>query len=396
CVPLEPARSSAGETPPDTAVDSWASRTPFLKQSGVRETGSTPVLDGLDKDSMAALALIYMKKDRLESPISLQETEEDALCRLGSNLGQCITALESLNGSLVLHQQADGESVWRFKHPTIGDAFASALARSPDLLGIFLLGSATENLIEQATCGNVGIEQAVMVPKPLYPQMIERLAAFTASENYKSQHLATWGAKWSLHSFLTRRCSKDFLALYLQTNPKIIDQVCRPGLLLSSSSEVRLALRLYEFGLLPDDNRKTFVQAMSAYAISGEDVYALHDENIRSAFTDAEFDALIARVRAELLPRLAAVREEEQDGYRADEPADEYMENMFESFKTLKDKFGDDAEAVWIIERQIELAKKWISDNDHERPERAPRSLGTTETVDKPHGSRSIFDDVDV
>ena len=360
-----------------------------------REQLLQEVLDGLDKESMAALALIYMKKDHLESPISLQETEEDALLRLGSSLGKCITALESLNGSLVVHQQVDGESVWRFKHPTIGDAFASALARSPDLLGIFLLGSATENLIEQVTCGDVGIERAVMVPKPLYPQMIARLAEFTASEKYKSQHLASWGAKWSLHSFLTRRCSKEFLALYLQTNPELVNKVCRPGLRLNFSSEVNLAVRLNDFGLLHEDNRKAFVQAVSAYAVSGEDVYALDDEGIRRVFTDAEFDALVARVRAELLPILGTIREKEQDGYCADEPADEYMEHMFESFKTLKDKFCDDAEAVQIIEREIDRAKDWMSDNDREIPDRAPRSLGTAGAIDKPHGSRSIFDDID-
>lgn len=361
-----------------------------------REQLLQEVLDGLDKDSMAALALIYMKKDHLESPISLQGTEEDALRRLGSSLGKCITALESLNGSLVLHQQTDAESVWRFKHPTIGDAFASALARSPDLLGIFLLGSATENLIEQVTCGNVGIEQAVTVPRQLYPQMITRLSEFTASGQYKSHHLAIWGAKWSLHSFLTRRCSKEFLAMYLEANPEILHKVCSPGLRLSFSSEVGLALRLHEFGLLPEENRETFVKAVSAYAISGEDLYALDDEGIRSVFTDDEFEALIASVRAELLPRLGRVRETEQGGYRADEPPDEYMEHIFERFKTLKEKFGEDAEAVRIIDREIDLAKDWIIDNDRERPDRAPRSLGTAGPIDKPHGSRSIFDDVDV
>lgn len=361
-----------------------------------REQLLQEVLDGLDKDSMAALALIYMKKDYLESPISLQDAEEDALRRLGSSLGKCITALESLNGSLVLHQQADGESAWRFKHPTIGDAFASALARSPDLLGIFLLGSSTENLIEQVTCGNIDIEKAVMVPKSLYPQMITRLSELTASEKYKSPHLASWGAKWSLHSFLTRRCSKQFLTLYLQTNPDLINKVCRPGLYLSSSSDVALAIRFHELGLLPEESRKLFVEAVSAYAIDGEDMYALDSKNIRSVFTDAEFNALVSRVRAELLPRLSMVREAEQDGYTSDEPADEHMERMLESFKTLKDKFCEDAEAVRIIEREIVLAKEWISDNDREFPDRAPRSLGTTETIDKPHGYRSIFDDVDI
>jgi hypothetical protein len=225
--------------------------------------------------------------------------------------------------------------------------------------------------------------------------MIARLAEFTASEKYKSQHLAIWRAKWSLYSFLTRRCSKEFLTLYLQTNPELIDRVCRPGLFLSSSSEVALAMRLHEFGLLPEENRKLFVQAVSAYAISGEDVYALEDEDIRSVFTDAEFNALIAKVRADLLPRLNRVREKEQDGYRADEPADEYMEHLFESFKTLKEKFGDDAEAVRIIDREIDLAKDWINDNESARPDRAPRSLGTAGSVYTPHGTRSIFDDVD-
>lgn len=55
--------------------------------------------------------------------------------------------------------QMDDQPVWRFKHPTIGDAYATTLALSPDLLNIFLSGS---NLIAQATCGNVGFEKAVV------------------------------------------------------------------------------------------------------------------------------------------------------------------------------------------------------------------------------------------
>lgn len=360
-----------------------------------REQLLQEVLDGLDQDNIAALALIYMKKDHLESPISLQKTEQDALGRLGSSLGKCITALESLNGSLVVHQQIDGEPVWRFKHPTIGDAFASALVRSPDLLGIFLLGSATENLIEQVTCGDVGIERAVMVPRALYPQMIVRLAEFSASTKYKSPHLATWGAKWSLHSFLTRRCSKDFLILYLESNSELIDRVCSPNLNLSSSSEVNLAMRLHEFGLLPELGRKKFIHVVSAFAISGEDLYALEDEDIRGVFTDAEFDILVDRVRTELVPRLARVRENEQAGYSSDEPADEYMERILENFKTLKNKFSNDVDAIRIIDREIELTNAWISDNDLELPNEAPRSLDSAETIDKPHGTRNIFDDVD-
>ncbi|WP_427307482.1 hypothetical protein [Cupriavidus sp. H39] len=360
-----------------------------------REQLLQEVLDGLDQDSMAALALIYMKKDRLESPISLQDTEEDALRRLGSNLGRCITALEALNGSLVVHQQVDGDPVWRFKHPTIGDTFALALARSPDLLGIFLLGSATENLIEQVTCGDVGIERAVTVPKSLYPQMIARLGEFTASEKYKSQYLATWGAKRSLHAFLTRRCSKEFLTLYLEANQGLVSSVCQPGLRLMWSSEVDLAVRLHELGLLPEEDRKTFVRVVSEYAVSGEDVYALGSEGIRSVFTPAEFDALVATVRTMLVPHLDEMRQREQASYRGNEPAEEHLDHLFEGLKTLMDIFGEDGEAGQLIEREIDRARDWITDNDRERPEPASRSLDAATVEDKPQGTRSIFDDID-
>jgi hypothetical protein len=260
---------------------------------------------------------------------------------------------------------------------------------------VFLLGSSTENLIEQVTCGDVGVERAVTVPRSLYPQMIARLAEFMTSEKYKSQHLASWGAKWSLHSFLTRRCSKEFLVLYLEANPELVTKVCSPSLYLNSSSEVRLAVRLHVLGLLSEVSRKAFVEMLSAYAVSGEDLYALDDEEVRGVFTDVEFEALIAKVREQLLPRLGRVREREQDAYNANVPADEHMEHMLDGFKTLKDRFGDDAEAMQVIEREIGRAKDWISENDRERPERAPRSLGTAGTVDRGHGSRSIFDDID-
>lgn len=360
-----------------------------------REQLLQEVLDGLDKDSVAALALIYMRKDHLESPISLKVAEEDAMQRLGSGLGECIASLEALNGSLVVHQAIDGEPVWRFKHPTIGDAFASALVRSPDLLGIFLLGSAPEDLVEQVTCGDIGIERAVKVPRSLYAQVIERLSEFTESTKYKSRHLAAWGARRSLYSFLGRRCSKEFLEMYLQAKPDLVTLICNPGLRLNWSPEVDLAIRLNDFGLLPEEGRRTFVQKVSSYAINGEDVYALESEGIRSLFTDSEFDGLLSRVRIELIPELGQVRRDEQANYGNDESAEEFLAPLLENFQILKSKFIDDAEAVQLIEIEVGRARDWINDNDREISEPAPRLLDAAMNEAKLHGIRSIFDDVD-
>lgn len=360
-----------------------------------RESLLQEVLQGLDGHSKAALALIYMRNDRLESPIALQKSEEQALERLASNLGGCVIALEALNGSLVLHSHASGDSIWRFKHPTIGDSYAAMLVQSPELLDIFIQGSAPNRLIEQVTCGDVGIEKAVIISKGLFPLMLARLHEFATSKAYKSAVLSAWGAKSALQRFLARRCSKEFLSLYLEEDLDLVDRVSEPGLFLHAVPEVDLAVRLHELGLLPENKRKKFVATVSEYALRGDDLYGLDDVDIRSVFEDHEFEELLQNVRTQLLPRLSDVRLDWQLNHESSEPPDEHMQQLLESFETLKKHFGDDAGTAAIVERETRLADEWIAENTAEEPDREPRALGKVGTPDKLPGIRSIFDDVD-
>jgi hypothetical protein len=359
-----------------------------------REQLLEEVLQGLDADSKAALALVYMRNDRLQSPLQLNADETDALHRLGSDLGGCIAALDALNGSLVLCLHANNESFWQFKHPTIGDAYARILVQSPELLGIYIQGSAPEKLVEQVTCGEVGIERAVVVPKPLFSMMLSKLGSFAPSKSYKSPSLSAWGSRRALQGFLARRCSKDFLSLYLKHHPELLEEVSEPGLFLDSVPEVRLAERLHEFGLLPEDQRKKFVATVSNYALAGEDTDALGDEGIRTLFHDDEFEDLVQRVRNELLPRLGDVRREWESNHYSGDPS-EHMQQLLESFDTLKKRFGGDADSAKIIDREIQRANEWIGEHSPEEPEREPRELGKVEAADATESERSIFDDID-
>jgi energy-coupling factor transporter ATP-binding protein EcfA2 len=359
-----------------------------------REQLLLEVIQGLDASSKAALCLIYMRKDHLESPIMLQGSEPHAIERLGSTLGECIQALHALGGGLVTHMHVDDQPVWRFKHPTIGDAYAATLAFSPDLLGIFLSGSSTENLLSQVTCGNVGVEKAVIVPKSLFPMMVERLKDFSASNQYKVEWLSSWGARWTLYRFLTNRCSKDFLAAYLERSPEVLQRVAKPGLSLSAVPEVDLAVRLHGFGLLPKESRKAFVETVSNYAVEGEDLHALDDLGVRSVFQDGEFDELMETVRTDLLPKLAEVRLSAQRNHSSSDPPDEHMQGILESFSTLKKRFGEDERLVKLIERETDLVNAWISATETPEPKVGPRVLGAVEHSAEKHGTRSIFDDI--
>jgi hypothetical protein len=217
------------------------------------------ILQGLDVHSKAALALVYMRNDDLGSPIELEESEKEGVERLGSNLGACITALEALNGSLVQYTNVDNAAAWRFKHPTIGDAYASLLLQSPELLGIYVQGSPIDKLMGQVTCGDVGLERAVVVPRTLFPLVLRRLTDLPKTARYKSAVLANWDTKRRVDDFLSSRCSREFLALYITEHPDILDRVGNPGLFLNTVSEVDLAIRLHQLALLPEQYRKTFV-----------------------------------------------------------------------------------------------------------------------------------------
>jgi len=360
-----------------------------------REQLLLEVIQSLDVNSKAALGLIYMRKGYLESPIELHSVETQALERLGSTLGECITALSALNGSLVTHIHTDDQAVWGFKHPTISDAYATTLAFSTDLLGIFLSGSSTENLMSQITCGNVGIEKAVIVPKSLFPTMISRLRDFSESDKYKVQWLSSWGAKRSLYRFLANRCSKEFLTLYIEQDPEILDLISEPGLSLSFSPEVDLIVHLHRLTLLPEENRRKFIKTVRDYAIEGDDVLALDDTDVRNVFTESEYNDLVEAVRENLIPNLDNVRVNVERNHDSSDPPDEHMQDLLDTFSTLKKQFAEDRGSLMIIDREIDLVNDWVAETEPPEPKISPRTLGTVNASDEKHGARSIFDDID-
>ncbi len=374
----------------------WIDKYYLLEFVDKREPFLHEVLQGLDQHSKAALALIYMRDGRLDSPIELQPSEQQALDRLGSDLGNCVAALEALKGSLVQLVDAGGDFVWQFKHPTIGDAYAALLVQSTELLGIFVQGSRTEKLIGQVTCGDVGIERAVVIPRSLFPLVLRRLEDFSSSKRFKTPWMSTWGAKSSLLGFLAFRCSKEFLAVYLEMNPGVLAEISKPGLMLSAVSEVDLAIRLHEFGLLPEETRKMFIAAVSAYALNGEDLYAFEETSLRKVFTDEEFEELLRRARTKLLPRLDDVRRDWQTNHQSDESPENHMQPLLDSLSALKDALSDDEHAVRAIERETERINEWIAEQVPDGGDHKPRrSLAGEETTDTARKDRSIFDDVD-
>ena len=182
--------------------------------------------------------------------------------------------------------------------------------------------------------------------------------------------------------------------MYLEQHPELLDQVASPGLFLDTVPEVGLAVRLHEFGLLPEEKRQRFVKTVSDYAVRGEDMDALDDDDVRTVFTDDEYNTLVQNVRTQLLPRLGAVCRQWEADYTSDSP-ESHMQQLIEGLETLKRKFGDDDGAVEIVEKQLGLTNDWVAEHQPDEPDRPPRKLGKVEKAENQQGARSIFDDID-
>jgi len=354
------------------------------------------VLLGLDVHSKAALALIYLNNGILKSPVELEESELAYINRLGSDIGNCIMALEAMDGSLVQYAMSEDVSSWRFKHPTIGDAYSDSLVKSPELLGIYIQGVPTEMLIEQITCGDVGLENAVIVPKHFFSTIIEKLAEFKKSTKFKTPYYSVWKAQRQLKVFLASRCSKGFLKLYITKNPEILVSISKPGLYLSYSEEVDLALKLQSLELLPEENRLQFIETIIDYGLSGEDLYGIDSYKMHSIFTDEELANFKVRIRTELVPKLTEVRCNWESGFSDTyDNADDHMAKFTDILNTVIGLYEDDEEVVRKTNEEAEMAKDWISENLRpEKTERSARKLDEVETTTTTT-TRDIFDDVD-
>src|ERR1043165_3944256 len=113
--------------------------------------------------------------------------------------------------------------------------------------------SSTDDLLNQVTCGSIGIEKAVVIPKSYYAEISSRLKSFSSSKRYKTKFLSEWRARDLVYTFLATRCSKEFLDLFLKDNSEVLMSICKPGLYLDWSAEVRLAKKLFELNLLPEE-----------------------------------------------------------------------------------------------------------------------------------------------
>ena len=348
------------------------------------------IINTLDANCKASIALVFIRSGDLFSPIDLTDEEKEFYEMMGGSLSSIRLTLESLDGSLLILSKNEGIYSWRFKHPTIRDAFAEILSDNRELMDLYLTGAPVERLFSEVSCGDLGVQGVkVIVPKDRFEIVIQRINSLMSN---KSEF------KESVLQFLAKRCSKEFLMDYISKNVNFIS-LLKIYSYIEYHSDVYVLLRLREFELLPEDIRLMHVATIKRLAVSTPDS-GFYNPRIQKLFNSLELEELIESVKTNLLPNIDDTLDEWRDNYDNEGDPDSYYSRLKSTFNELKDLFQSDENALIILDHGLSRIDDDIDEirSDMEDDSNPYEDYRDHESGKNPvsQSSRSVFDDVDL
>lgn len=192
-------------------------------------------LQELDDQSECALASIYVRRGRLDAPVtSAIDDTRDYTVNLYNQTGLTVaSALSSMKGSFVQQRTDLAGSFWTYAHPTIGEALELNMQASIEKLGIFLRGLKSLAVSENLNCGAEAIiapryarrtADYVFVPPQLRELVVERLnlpESRGADEDFESDYAFFY----TLLPFLLDRCDDSFFAAIIDRDETLWERV---------------------------------------------------------------------------------------------------------------------------------------------------------------------------
>lgn len=345
------------------------------------------VINTLDAGCRSALALVFMRGGKLLSPVEMTAAEKQAVSRLGSSLADVIDALKSLDGSLLRYYYQDSEYVWSFKHATVRDAFADIVAEDREMMDIYLAGAPLDKLLAEVSCGDTGVEGVkVVIPKDRYSDLVTRL---------DSLETKNFDAKQRLHGFLSYRCDREFLHCYMNQHTGFISNLCTERYF-HLYFDAKLLVRLHEFGLLPESDRRRAVAKFKEQAVDFLESGFLRGE-IRGLMTEEELSNILASVLNLRLPNIGDYIDELRYDFDGGDDPESYFDDIKSSLLDYDKEYMENEHASGLISDALvqidsvihDLLLELPVDRDDEEYFDTPSEKVTRDSA------RSIFDDVD-
>ncbi|MBV6829944.1 hypothetical protein [Xanthomonas euvesicatoria] len=118
------------------------------------------------------------------------------------------------------------------------------------------------------------------------------------------------------------------------------------------------------------------MRTVSEYATAVRDTDALDNAKIRSVLTDAEHAALVAQVKAHLLPKFRSVPIESQSDWDSEKSREDHMWCFVSSLDTLRCCYDHEPAALATIDAESSRVADWINEDDGAPNTPSRRKLG--------------------
>ncbi|KAA0571672.1 hypothetical protein FZ983_33185 [Azospirillum sp. B21] len=348
----------------------------------------TEVLEQLDAPSLGAVALIFLNSESgVPSPIGQHPALDMVTRLLGVQPAAVAKAIEHLNDSLTRRFAAEDGDRWVFRHPTVTDAFAEIVARSPELIELYVHGAKVDRLVREVVCAPLTTQHAhVRVPASLFPVLLGRFQDRSLDESFKS--------------FLGARAGSSFLGKIVAARPDVLEWAATTNTDDLSPGSLLLLAALNSYGFLPEAARKRIVEHMDDNAITYMQSKVFANNIYRQIFTDEEFNDLATRFREEWLNDIENLLNELRYRFSSDNEL-----SLYEEFKDSMEKaepfFFPDGRPEPLDTFYLEISAH-ISTLEKDAPSSEPSSWSAQVTTaasisatSVAEDSSTIFDDVD-
>lgn len=346
------------------------------------------VLQQLEPAARAALACVYLSGSGLPLPVHLSGQDAETVALLGATTAEVMGAFALLNETfLALISEDSGHVKWQFRHPTIREGFAAAIAEDPNAVHILVNGLSNQELIRQVDCGGTDAGTLVTIPASLYEEVVSRTRLSDAlADDY-------WYSP--LGEFLTRRCSDAFLDLWAQVNSDDLPRLLELPYIASSSWRLSVLSRLHTAGVLSAELRDRAVDRLEQQATEYLDGTWLSPK-IVGLFTPQEVTALLSRFSSEMLPQIDDLIYESADGYDNDVSPAQRFEEAQSTIKAYLAAFDDVPEISVVLTATLDRIDSMIAEAEEEFRPKPSESFAPVRHLPSPPTARDQFDDVHV
>ena len=276
----------------------------------------TEILEQLDAPSQAAIALIFLNSESgVPSPIGQNPALAMVTRLIGVQPAAIAKAMVHMNDSLTRRHSAEDGDRWIFRHPTVTDAFAGIVARSPELIELYVHGAKVDRLVREVVCAPQAAQNAyVRIPVSLFPELLSRFADRDLDEGFKA--------------FLGARASSAFLPKIVAARPDILEWTTTIQTANFSVGSLVLLAALNSYGLLPETTRTAIIKRLEDDAIDWMQTKVFAETIYRQLFTKEEFSDLADRFRNEYLGDITALVSDLRSRFSSDNEL-----SLYEDFK---------------------------------------------------------------